>query len=321
MEDQIILEEENAQKSSKKQKIMQEEFPKETQKDQGSSEDTSQNEKSAKTSGEISEIKSIPISNTIQDKKEEASNDITKNQNEDYKTTYILKYSRTKSELKELSEDTKLKKAETCQFMLTLNLLPIESNLNTTTTQNEKKSDGDTPGGPENYLVISCHEMAALYFDEIYEKIYTLHDLCEENRYFRIFPNTDEAKIVIDEFIKINQTNRHKFFIEFKDKEFKIHMKFSFFDQEKEIIFNIPKKKLSGKQINNILPEFLKEIQNKLILLGEENKKLKGIILDKSKVKEFKLDFTENNEKVNGSLNGSINNSKSIKRKYIKKGK
>ena len=52
-------------------------------------------------------------------------------------------------------------------------------------------------------------------------------------------------------------------------------MKLSFFDKEKEIVLNIPKKPLSDEDKVNLLPEFLKEIQDKMNHLNEENKKLK----------------------------------------------
>ena len=52
-------------------------------------------------------------------------------------------------------------------------------------------------------------------------------------------------------------------------------MKLSFFDKEKEIVLNIPKKPLSDEDKINLLPEFLKEIQDKMNHLNEENKKLR----------------------------------------------
>ena len=128
----------------------------------------------------------------------------------------------------------------------------------------------------DEFLVICCHEIAAIYFDEIYERIYTLNDLYKENKFFRVFEKIDEARGVIDESIKRNEKNSKKIFINFKDKELKLHMKLSFFDKEKEIILNIPKKMLTNRDKNNLLPEFLKEIQDKMNHLKEENKKLKN---------------------------------------------
>ena len=62
--------------------------------------------------------------------------------------------------------------------------------------------------------------------------------------------------------------------MEFKDKKLKIHMKFSFFDKEKEIIFNLPKKRLTDKEKNDLLPGLLKEMQAKMFSLAYENNKI-----------------------------------------------
>ena len=51
-------------------------------------------------------------------------------------------------------------------------------------------------------------------------------------------------------------------------------MKFSFFDKEKEIIFNLPKKKLTDKEKNDLLPGLLKEMQAKMFSLAYENKQI-----------------------------------------------
>ena len=45
--------------------------------------------------------------------------------------------------------------------------------------KNENKYDAAPPAG--NILVISCHEIAAIFFDKIYERKYTLEDLFNEN--------------------------------------------------------------------------------------------------------------------------------------------
>ena len=181
-------------------------------------------------------------------------------------STYILKYKRNEEELKELSFETNLPKSENCLFMLNIKLIKGELSENgNSTIENDK----------EEFLVICCHEIAAIYFDEIYERIYTLDDLYKENKFFRVFEKIDEARSIIDESIRRNEKNSKKIFINFKDKELKLHMKLSFFDKEKEIILNIPKKILTDKDKNNLLPEFLKEIQDKLNHLKEENKKLK----------------------------------------------
>ena len=114
--------------------------------------------------------------------------------------------------------------------------------------QNENKYDVAPPAG--NILVISCHEIAAIYFDEIYERKYTLEDLFNENIFFKVFDSIEEARNIIDESIKNNEKNSKKVFINLKDKEFKLHMKLNFFDKEKEIVFNIPKKILNNKDKN-----------------------------------------------------------------------
>ena len=185
-------------------------------------------------------------------------------------STYILKYKRTEEELKELAVETNLAKSENCLFMLNIKLIKGELSENgNSNIENDKEKES------EEFLVICCHEIAAIYFDEIYERIYTLDDLYKENKFFRVFEKIDEARSIIDESIRRNEKNSKKIFINFKDKELKIPMKLSFFDKEKEIILNIPKKILTDKDKNNLLPEFLKEIQDKLNHLKEENKKLK----------------------------------------------
>ena len=287
MEEEIIFDEENIIEQ-KLEIIGKNEF----QKDQNSSQETSQYERSPKK-----EEKSPDSPILVEKEKEKEKIKEKEVKKEEIKSTYILNYTRKKEELKKLSIDTKLKKAENCSYMLDIKLLQKNE-----TPKSPDKTKGETPMAPEYYLVIYCHEIAAFSFDEIYERIYTLEDLCKENRYFRIFENNDEAKILIDEFITINQNNPKKFFFEFKDKKFKIHMKFSFFDKEKEIILNIPQKNLSIKEKNELLPQFLKEIQDKMNNLAVENKKLKNKGLAQSyKIKKLKNDL--NNEESKDKLN------------------
>ena len=191
-------------------------------------------------------------------------------------STYILKYTRKGDELKELAVETGLRKSENCLFMLNIKLIKSDSISIIEQDEENKEKEKETPKEPENFLVFCCHEIAAIYFDEIYERIYTLKDLANENKYFKVFESTEEAKIVIDETIRTNEKNEKKIFIGFKDKELKLHMKLSFFDKEKEIVLNIPKKPLSDEDKINLLPEFLKEIQDKMNHLNDENKKLKA---------------------------------------------
>ena len=244
-------------------------------------------------------------------------------------TTYILKYRRTKEELKELAVETNLPKSESCYFMINIKL---------TKSDNADMTNSNTDISNENiepeYLVISCHEIAAIYMDEIYERKYTLNDLCKEIKYFKIFDKIEEARNVIDESLKNNEKNPKKIFVDFKNKELKLHMKLSYWDREKETMFTIPKKILSEKEKNSLLPEFLKEIQQKMNHLKEENKKLKAknMILQSNKGgSDFLIesDFKKDNDLKNGLMNenpedknSEINaENKSVKKKIVKKKK
>lgn len=287
MEEEIIFNEENIIEQDLDKRQKEEEI--ESQKEQNSSQETSQYEKSPKKEQIHSEI-STPQIISDECKKEEEIAQIS---------TYILNYTRNKEELKELFTDTKLKKSENCLYKLDIKLIPKDSGAANKSKKNEK-----TPSGLDYFLVIYCHEIAALSFDEIYEKIYSLKDLCKESRFFRIFESTDEAKVAIDEFITINQKNPNKFFVEFENKVLKMHMKFSFFDKEKEIVFNVPQKILGIKGKNQLLPGFLKEIQEKLYRLADENNKLKIKNLTHSfKIKKFKYNLGKSNEKLNKTVN------------------
>ena len=245
-------------------------------------------------------------------------------------TTYILKYKRSKEELKELAVETNLPKSENCLFMINLKIVKNDDLTDNQNIQNENKNDVAPPAG--NFLVICCHEIAAIYFDEIYERIYTLEDLFNENIFFKVFDSIEEARNILDESIKNNEKNSKKVFINLKDKELKLHMKLSFFDKEKEIVFNIPKKILTDKDKNNLLPEFLKEIQEKMNHLKDENKKLKTqkIILggnhgsdflietDIKKENDVKIGMIEENIDIKNKTSANIE-SKSVKKKVIKK--
>lgn len=245
-------------------------------------------------------------------------------------TTYILKYKRTKEELKEFAIETNLPKSENCLFMINLKIVKNDDLTDNQNIQNENKNDVAPPAG--NFLVICCHEIAAIYFDEIYERIYTLEDLFNENIFFKVFDSIEEARNILDESIKNNEKNSKKVFINLKDKELKLHMKLSFFDKEKEIVFNIPKKILTDKDKNNLLPEFLKEIQEKMNHLKDENKKLKTqkIILggnhgsdflietDIKKENDVKIGMIEENIDIKNKTSANIE-SKSVKKKVIKK--
>ena len=245
-------------------------------------------------------------------------------------TTYILKYRRTKEELKELAIETNLPKSETCYFMINIKLLKND-NIDATNSNTEISNENIDA----EYLSISCHEIAAVYMDEIYERIYTLDDLCKEIKYFKIFDKIEEARNIIDESLKNNEKNQKKIFINFQNKELKLHMKLSYWDREKEIVFNIPKKILTEKEKNSLLPEFLKEIQQKMNHLKDENKKLKAknVLLQQSSKgsSDFLIEseFRKDNDLKNGLMNENneekINETnietRSVKKKIIKKKK
>ena len=210
-------------------------------------------------------------------------------------STYILKYTRKGDELKEISVETGLRKSENCLFMLNIKLIKSDSVLTEDNTPQENS---------ENFLVFCCHEIAAIYFDEIYERVYTLDDLIKENKHFRALESTEEAKNVIDKTIRKNEKNDKKIFLSFKNSELKLHMKLSFFDEDKEIVLNIPKKILTDEDKINLLPEFLKEIQDKMNHLSEENKKMK---IKRTKAYNNRIKEIKDNYRANNTFNFDIN--------------
>ena len=210
-------------------------------------------------------------------------------------STYILKYTRKGDELKEISFETGLRKSENCLFMLNIKLIKSDSVLTEDNTPQENS---------ENFLVFCCHEIAAIYFDEIYERVYTLDDLIKENKHFRALESTEEAKNVIDKTIRKNEKNDKKIFLSFKNSELKLHMKLSFFDEDKEIVLNIPKKILTDEDKINLLPEFLKEIQDKMNHLSEENKKMK---IKRTKAYNNRIKEIKDNYRANNTFNFDIN--------------
>ena len=210
-------------------------------------------------------------------------------------STYILKYTRKGDELKEISVETGLRKSENCLFMLNIKLIKSDSVLTEDNTPQENS---------ENFLVFCCHEIAAIYFDEIYERVYTLDDLIKENKHFRALESTEEAKNIIDKTIRKNEKNEKKIFLSFKNSELKLHMKLSFFDEDKEIVLNIPKKILTDEDKINLLPEFLKEIQDKMNHLNEENKKMK---IKRTKAYNNRIKEIKDNYRANNTFNFDIN--------------
>ena len=189
--------------------------------------------------------------------KNENDNNISKEdeEQEESSSSYILKYVRKSNEPKESAYDKELIKSKKCLYMIEFKIIK---------------------GKSEKYLLVYCHEIAAIYFDEIYEKKYSIKDLYKENRHFRIFDEVDEAKNIIDEILNNNATNAKKIFIECQYNIFKLHLKISFFDKENEVVLNIPKKDITDKERIRLLPDFLKEIQIKMNHLEEDNKKLKN---------------------------------------------
>jgi len=196
----------------------------------------------------------IENKNIIDQEKKEEENDNEEEQ-EESSSSYILKYVRKSNEPRESAYDKELIKSKKCLYMIEFKILK---------------------GKTEKYLLVYCHEIAAIYFDEIYEKKYSIKDLYKENRHFRIFDDVEEAKNIIDEIMNNNPTNNKKIYIDCQDNIFKLHLKISFFDKENEVILNIPKKDITDKERIRLLPEFLKEIQIKMNSLEEDNKKLKS---------------------------------------------
>ena len=204
-------------------------------------------------------LENNPISQTQEknDKDNNNNNNISKEdeEQEESSSSYILKYVRKSNEPKESAYDKELIKSKKCLYMIEFKIIK---------------------GKSEKYLLVYCHEIAAIYFDEIYEKKYSIKDLYKENRHFRIFDEVDEAKNIIDEILNNNATNAKKIFIECQYNIFKLHLKISFFDKENEVVLNIPKKDITDKERIRLLTDFLKEIQIKMNHLEEDNKKLKN---------------------------------------------
>ena len=261
-------EQEKNQKEEEKPNQEEEEFDEEDEeeKDKSKNEQIIENKEPQKNEeNKIEEIKTP-------EKKDENINPADQEQ-EESSSSYILKYVRKSNEPRESAYDKELIKSKKCLYMIEFKIMK---------------------GKNEKYLLVYCHEIAAIYFDEIYEKKYSIKDLYNENRHFRIFDEVDEAKDIIDEILNNNATNNKKIFIDCQDNIFKLHIKISFFDKENEVILNIPKKNITDEERIRLLPEFLKEIQIKMNHLEEDNKKLKN---------EYK-NIGDNSFGVNGLLDG-----------------
>ena len=243
-------EQEKNQKEEEKPNQEEEEFDEEDEeeKDKSKNDQIIENKEPQKNEeNKIEEIKTL-------EKKDENINP-TDQEQEESSSSYILKYVRKSNEPRESAYDKELIKSKKCLYMIEFKIIK---------------------GKSEKYLLVYCHEIAAIYFDEIYEKKYSIKDLYKENRHFRIFDEVDEAKNIIDEILNNNATNAKKIFIECQYNIFKLHLKISFFDKENEVVLNIPKKDITDKERIRLLPDFLKEIQIKMNHLEEDNKKLKN---------------------------------------------
>ena len=261
-------EQEKNQKEEEKPNQEEEEFDEEDEeeKDKSKNDQIIENKEPQKNEeNKIEEIKTL-------EKKDENINP-TEQEQEESSSSYILKYVRKSNEPRESAYDKELIKSKKCLYMIEFKIMK---------------------GKNEKYLLVYCHEIAAIYFDEIYEKKYSIKDLYNENRHFRIFDEVDEAKDIIDEILNNNATNNKKIFIDCQDNIFKLHIKISFFDKENEVILNIPKKNITDEERIRLLPEFLKEIQIKMNHLEEDNKKLKN---------EYK-NIGDNSFGANGLLDG-----------------
>ena len=222
-------------------------------------------------------------------------------------TAYVLKYTRKSNEPRESAYNKELIKPKNCLFMIEFKIMH---------------------GRKNTYLLVYCHEIAAIYFDEIYEKKYSIKDLYQEDRHFRIFDDVKEAKNIVDEILKNNTKNTNKIYIDLKDNTFRLHLNMIFFDKETEIVFNINKKNITDEERIRLLPEFLNEIQIKMRNLEDVNKKLKkNKNLNQSEIigspGKLNIEGLDDNDvlvqKNNSSKKVKTINEKSYKKKVIKK--
>lgn len=173
------------------------------------------------------------------------------------KSTYIIKYTRKKNELSQLIHDTNLPKAKHCLFMVELIII--------------KNNDENN----ESLLHIKCHEIAAIHFEDYYERIYSYNDILKENKYFKALDSIEDIKEIIDYVLSQNFNNSQKIFIQLEKDILKLHIMLTYFDTIKEIILNIPRKVLKEKEKIFLLPMALKEMQTKMNFYEIENKKYK----------------------------------------------
>ena len=257
------------------------------------------------------------IQSDISTKTENSLNsiEVEKQKDRQSQSTYIIKYTRKKTELTRKIEDTNLPKEKHCLFMFDF----ITYNNNN-----------------ESFLVIKCHEIAAIHFEDFYERIYSFNDIIKENRYFKALDNIDEIKEIIDYIFSDNFRNTKKIFMELVNNSLNLHIKLSYFDTIKEIIFNIPKKTLKDEEKIILLPMILKEIQYKMTFYEKENKKFQGKInneinnnnnpnfydyylkIEKEKEEENNKSCQHSNETNDTSNNNSITSEIKKTKKEIK---
>lgn len=188
--------------------------------------------------------------------------EIEKQKDNPMKSSYILKYTRKKNELKELTQETNLPKAKNSLFMLDFIIIK----------NNEENN--------ESLLQINCHEIAAIHFEDYYERIYSYNDIIKENKYFKAIDNIEEIKDILDYILSENYKNSKKIFIKLENNTLYLHIMLTYFDTIKEIIFNIPKKILKDEEKIIMLPIAMKEIQTKMNYYEKENKKYKKNIFE-----------------------------------------
>ena len=256
------------------------------------------------------------IQNDILPKTDNSLNslEVEKQKDKQSQSTYIIKYMRKKSELTKKIEDTDFPKEKYCIFMFDF----ITYNNNN-----------------ESFLQIKSHEIAAIHFEDFYERIYSFNDIIKENRYFKALDNINEIKEIIDYTFTDNLRNTKKIFMELVNNCLNLHIKLSYFDTIKEIIFNIPKKNLKDEEKIILLPMILKEIQYKMTFYEKENKKYQNKIKTEIKnnntinfydyyLKIEKEKEEENNKScqhslINETYDTSNNNSITSEIKKIKK--
>ena len=188
--------------------------------------------------------------------------EIEKQKDNPTKSSYILKYTRKKNELKELTQETNLPKAKNSLFML--DFIIIKNN-----EENNK-----------SLLQINCHEIAAIHFEDYYERIYSYNDIIKENKYFKAIDNIEEIKDILDYILSENFKNSKKIFIKLENNSLYLHIMLTYFDTIKEIILTMPKKLLKEEEKIFMLPMAMKEIQTKMNYYEKENKKYKKNVFE-----------------------------------------